>query len=168
MQSISKHRPAEATGLERTSMAAATEVNWAKLRGEFPALANWTYLDTARKTVPPRCQEAVMRDYWNDIAETAGADAWSAVNVAETRAAMAALLGAKPAEIAFTKNTTEGLNIAAHAFDLRPGDNVVLTDMEHVANVWCVAALGCEGGRDPFRKKPRWMSAGGGFSRADG
>ena len=117
-------------------MAAANEVNWTKLREEFPALANWTYLDTARKTVPPRCQEAAMRDYWNDISATAGAEAWSAVNVAETRSAMAALLGAKPAEIAFTKNTTEGLNIAAHAFDLRPGDNIVLTDMEHVANVW--------------------------------
>ena len=117
-------------------MTAANEVNWAKQRGEFPALANWTYLDTARKTVPPRCQETAMRDYWSDIVETAGAEAWSAVNVAETRSAMAALLGAKPAEIAFTKNTTEGLNIAAHAFDLRPGDNIVLTDMEHVANVW--------------------------------
>ena len=57
-------------------------------------------------------------------------------NVAETRAVMAQLLGAKPAELAFTKNTTEGLNIAAHGFDLRPGDNIVLTDMEHVANIW--------------------------------
>jgi selenocysteine lyase/cysteine desulfurase len=112
------------------------EVNWAQLRDEFPALANWTYLDTARKTVPPRCQQLAMQDYWRDIGETAGADAWSAVNVAETRTAMAALLGAKPAEIAFTKNTTEGLNIAAHAFDLQPGDNIVLTDLEHVANVW--------------------------------
>jgi selenocysteine lyase/cysteine desulfurase len=113
-----------------------TAVNWLQLRGEFPALANWTYLDTARKTVPPRCQELAMQEYWRDISETAGVEAWSAVNVAETRVAMARLLGAKPAEIAFTKNTTEGLNIAAHAFALQPGDNIVLTDMEHVANVW--------------------------------
>ncbi len=113
-----------------------TTPNWAQLRAEFPALARWTYLDTARKSVPPRCQERSMQDYWHDIAETAGADAWSAVNVAETREVMSRLLGAKPAEIAFTKNTTEGLNIAAHAFDLRSGDNIVLTDMEHVANVW--------------------------------
>ena len=111
-------------------------VNWSKLREEFPALSRWTYLDTARKSLPPRCQERAMQEYWRDITETAGADAWSAVNVAETREVMARLLGAKPAEIAFTKNTTEGLNIAAHAFDLRPGDNIVLTDMEHVANVW--------------------------------
>lgn len=113
-----------------------TAVNWSKIREEFPTLAHWTYLDTARKTVPPRCQEQAMLDYCRDIRETAGADAWSAVNVAETRDVMARLLGAKPAEIAFTKNTTEGLNIAAHAFDLKAGDNIVLTDMEHVANVW--------------------------------
>jgi len=56
--------------------------------------------------------------------------------ITETRAALARLLGINPAEIAFTKNTTEGLTIAAHAFDLAAGDNIVLTDMEHVANVW--------------------------------
>lgn len=111
-------------------------VNWQQLREEFPTLEHWTYLDTARKTVPPRCQEQAMQDYCRDIRETAGAEAWSAVNVADARADMADLLGAKPAEIAFTKNTTEGLVIAAHAFDLRAGDNIVLTDMEHVANVW--------------------------------
>jgi selenocysteine lyase/cysteine desulfurase len=110
--------------------------DWSKLRDEFPTLRHWTYLDTARKTVAPRCQEEAMREYTRDVYENAGADAWSALNVAETRAAMAQLLGAKPAEIAFTKNTTEGLYIAANGVDLGPGDNILLTDMEHVANVW--------------------------------
>jgi len=113
-----------------------TGIDWARIRAEFPALANWTYLDTARKTLPPRCQERAMQEYWRDIGDTAGADAWSAENVGATRVELATLLGAKPGEIAFTKNTTEGLNIAAHAFDLQPGDNIVLTDMEHVANIW--------------------------------
>jgi hypothetical protein len=31
-----------------------TQPDWAKLRAEFPTLEHWTYLDTARKTVPPR------------------------------------------------------------------------------------------------------------------
>jgi selenocysteine lyase/cysteine desulfurase len=112
------------------------EPDWNKLRDEFPTLANWTYLDTARKTVAPRCQEEAMRDYMRDVYDNAGADAWSALNVAATRETIANLLGAKPAEIAFTKNTTEGLYIAANGVELRPGDNIVLTDMEHVANVW--------------------------------
>ncbi|HLF24563.1 MAG TPA: aminotransferase class V-fold PLP-dependent enzyme [Burkholderiales bacterium] len=110
--------------------------DWNALRDEFPTLRHWTYLDSARKTIAPCCQEQAMREYTRDVYENAGADAWSAVNVAETRAELAQLLGANPREIAFTRNTTEGLNIAAHAFDLKPGDNVVLTNMEHVANVW--------------------------------
>ncbi len=110
--------------------------DWKALREEFPTLARWTYLDVARKTVAPRCQERALQEYIRDVYENAGAGAWAAANIAETRALLAQLLGAKPAEIAFTKNTTEGLNIAAHAFDLRPGDNVVLTDMEHPANLW--------------------------------
>lgn len=113
-----------------------TTPDWKTLRGEFPTLERWTYLDVARKTVPPRCQEQALLEYTRDVYENAGADAWSALNAATTRSTLARLLGAKPSEIAFTKNTTEGLNIAAHGFDLRPGDNIVLTDMEHLANVW--------------------------------
>jgi len=111
-------------------------LDWAAVRAEFPTLERWTFLDVARKTPAPRCQERAMQAYLRDIYEEAGAQAWSVPQITETRAALARLLGAKPAEIAFTKNTTEGLTIAAHAFDLAAGDNIVLTDMEHVANVW--------------------------------
>jgi cysteine desulfurase / selenocysteine lyase len=110
--------------------------DWEALRREFPTLERWTYLDVARKTVPPRAQAQALEDYTRDVYENAGAHAWSAENTGRARGALAKLLGAKPAEIAFTKNTTEGLNIAAHGFDLQPGDNIVLTDMEHLANVW--------------------------------
>ena len=110
--------------------------DWTALREEFPTLARWTYLDVARKTIPPRCQERALQDYVRDVYDNAGAEAWAATLVPETRAALAQLLGAKPQEIAFTRNTTDGLNIAAHAFELKPGDNVVLTDLEHTANRW--------------------------------
>ena len=113
-----------------------TTPDWKLLREEFPTLERWTYLDVARKTVPPRCQEQALLEYTRDVYQNAGASAWAASNTASARAAIAKLLGAKPSEIAFTKNTTEGLNIAAHGFDLQPGDNVVLTNMEHLANVW--------------------------------
>jgi selenocysteine lyase/cysteine desulfurase len=110
--------------------------DWNALRGEFPTLRNWTYLDSARKSIPPRCQAQALEAYTRDVYENAGADAWAATNVAETRALLAQVLGAQPGEIAFTKNTTEGLNIAAHGLELKAGDNIVLTDMEHMANVW--------------------------------
>ena len=110
--------------------------DWKALREEFPTLRNWIYLDSARKSIPPRCQALAMEAYTRDVYENAGADAWAATNVAETRALLAEVLGAQPGEIAFTRNTTDGLNIAAHGFELKPGDNIVLTDMEHMANVW--------------------------------
>ena len=110
--------------------------DWEALRKEFPTLERWTYLDIARKTIPPRCQEQALQEYTRDVYETAGADAWAAGNTGKTRSKLAKLLGAKPSELAFTKNTTEGLNIAAHGFALKPGDNIVLTDMEHLANIW--------------------------------
>ena len=113
-----------------------TQPDWQALRNEFPTLAKWTYLDVARKTIAPRCAEWAMQEYCRDVYDNAGEDAWSARNVETTRNLMAQLLGAKPGELAFMKNTTEGLNIAAHAFDLKAGDNIVLTDMEHVNNIW--------------------------------
>ena len=112
------------------------EIAWSTLRAEFPTAERWTYMDCARKMIPPRCQAQAVQAYFRDVYENAGADAWAATNVAEARTEMARLLGAKPSEIAFTKNTTEGITIAANAFELKAGDNIVLTDMEHVANVW--------------------------------
>jgi len=113
-----------------------TTNDWTALRAEFPTLAHWTYLDVARKTIPPRCQEQAVQSYYQDVYEEAGEDAWAASNVALGRAELAQLLGARPSEIAFTKNTTEGLAIAANAFPLKAGDNIVLTDQEHIANIW--------------------------------
>jgi selenocysteine lyase/cysteine desulfurase len=109
--------------------------DWKALRREFPTLERWVYLDNARKSAAPRCQARAMEEYTRDVYEHAGAWAWAADNIAQARALLAGLLGAQPAEIAFTKNTTEGLNIAAHAFELQPGDNIVITELEHPANV---------------------------------
>lgn len=57
----------------------------------------------ARETDAPRSQERALQEYTRDYYENAGADAWAAANVAETRALMAQLLGAKREEIAFTQ-----------------------------------------------------------------
>ncbi len=113
-----------------------THPDWTKLREQFPTLRNWTYLDTARKMMPPLCQERALRAYWSDVTENLGAQAWSANGVAQARERLAQMLGAKITEIAFTKNTSEGLCIASNGLDLRPGDNIVLTNMEHIANLW--------------------------------
>ena len=55
---------------------------------------------------------------------------------AAARAAAARLLGATPGEIALTPNTSTGLNVAAGALPLQPGDVVLLSDREFPANVY--------------------------------
>ena len=68
-------------------------VDWAALRLEFPTLEKCTYLDIARKTIPPKCQQQAVESYFRDVYDNAGADAWSADNVALGRAEVAQLLG---------------------------------------------------------------------------
>jgi cysteine desulfurase/selenocysteine lyase len=57
----------------------------------------------------------------------------------EARAKVVAFIGARsPAEVVFTKNVTEALNLVAYSWgraNLREGDVVVLTEMEHHANL---------------------------------
>ena len=53
-----------------------------------------------------------------------------------TRRAAARLIGARPSEIAFVKNTTEGILMVANGLRWRPGDNVVICDRGFPANVY--------------------------------
>lgn len=55
---------------------------------------------------------------------------------ARGRRACAELIGARPEEIALGANTTYGLNLAATALGLSPGDRVLLMDGEFPANVY--------------------------------
>lgn len=56
---------------------------------------------------------------------------------------VAAFIGADPDEVALTRNTTEGMNFAANGIDLSPGDEVLLSTMEH------------PGGTHPWRLKAK-------------
>ena len=63
-----------------------------------------------------------------------------------TRAKVAAFLGAaSPDEVVFTKSATESINLVAFglAWSLKPGDEILITEMEHHANLvpWQQLAL---------------------------
>ena len=49
------------------------------------------------------------------------------------RSALAAYVGCSPHDLAFVQNATTGVNLAARALDLRPGDEVLATDLEYGA-----------------------------------
>jgi selenocysteine lyase/cysteine desulfurase len=54
----------------------------------------------------------------------------------QVRKKFASLINAQPSEIAFVKNTSEGLNIAANGIKFNPGDNVIINELEHGSNVY--------------------------------
>lgn len=106
------------------------------LRMEFPVTEQCAYLNHASiAPLPNPVREAMAefiadRGLWCDRQEK-----YERVPD-DLRGALAQLIGATPDEIGFVQNTSEGLNIAAHALPLRAGDNVIFCDMEFPSNVY--------------------------------
>ena len=51
------------------------------------------------------------------------------------RTKLAAFVGASPGEVAITSNTTEGLNFVVNGLDLKPGDEVLISNLEHPGHI---------------------------------
>ncbi len=100
--------------------------DWRAIRSEFPALSNWTYLNSATfGQIPRRAIEAVGR-HWQHRDELACGDFLSWYDDADRlRAAIARLIHASAADIAFIPNAASGLAMVAGGLDWKPGDNLV-------------------------------------------
>ena len=122
-----------------------TQPDWERLRQEFPTTSRWTYLDTARKAILPKRIEVGARDWFQDIYEHAGDEAFSMEAVEDTRRVVAEVFGAPSEQIALIKNTSEGINVVARGFPWLAGDNVVISDTEHVNNTLPWRRLGERG-----------------------
>ncbi len=129
------------------------------IRAQFPSLSRLengrptVFFDNAAGTqVPQRCIDRIVDYLATSNANSHGAFATSVRTdalVSETRAAVADLLGASdPAEVAFGANMTTLTQAFARAFgrDLREGDEIVTTRLEHEANVSPWLGLGEEHG----------------------
>lgn len=108
----------------------------AAVRSEFPVTKRMLYLDSAHQTPLAASVRAALHDFYSEGHETAGPKPVWLRRVEQTRERVAALLNAAPGEIAFTKNTSEGLNIAANAVPLVAGDNVLLIEGDHPNNAY--------------------------------
>ncbi|GAB3627576.1 cysteine desulfurase [Pandoraea terrae] len=106
------------------------------IRIEFPVTNRMLYLDSAHQT--PLCirVRAALEQFFTEGYEMAGPKPVWLERVEVVRARLANFIGAAPDEIAYTKNTSEGLNIAANAIDLKPGDNVLMIEGDHPNNAY--------------------------------
>ncbi len=154
------------TAAGRTGAPGGPALDVARIRADFPILERevngrpLVYLDSGNTSQKPRpVIEAVAEHYRRHNANVArsvhtlGTEATEAYE--DARAKVAAFVGAaSPDEIVFTKNSTEAINLVAHAFTagalhggtasggpadprfrLGPGDEIVVTEMEHHSNI---------------------------------
>ncbi len=130
----------------------------AKIRADFPILSReidghpLVYLDSANTSQKPRQVIDTLTHYYEQCnanvaraVHTLGTEATEAYEGA--RAKIATFIGANNAdEVVFTKNSSEALNLVAYAFSnagpqgdprfqLGPGDEVVISEMEHHSNI---------------------------------
>src|SRR5450432_927239 len=149
-----------ATGQLPAGSTAAGSFDVAAVRADFPILARTVrggsplvYLDSGATSHKPRQVLDAERDFYtrhNSAAHRGahllGEEATDAYEGARLK--VAEFLGADAGEIVFTKSATEGLNLVAYAmsnaatagpesarFVVGPGDSIVITEMEHHANL---------------------------------
>ncbi|MEP7012592.1 MAG: cysteine desulfurase-like protein [Acidobacteriota bacterium] len=112
------------------------------VRGSFPALlGDWVYLDNAGGSQTLATVADRVRDYLLTTNVQLGAtyepSRRAAARVAAGRAAAAELFGSTPGEVILGGSSTQLLQNFARSIgeDLQPGDEVVVTDCDHEANV---------------------------------
>ncbi|MCP3445268.1 aminotransferase class V-fold PLP-dependent enzyme [Bradyrhizobium sp. CCGUVB14] len=113
----------------------------AAIRRQFPVTERLLYLDSAHQTPLATSVREALIGFYREGLETAGPKPVWLDRIEQVRARVAKLLNAAPAEIAFTKNTSEGMNIAANALPLTAGDNVLLVEGDHPNNAYAFLNL---------------------------
>jgi selenocysteine lyase/cysteine desulfurase len=109
---------------------------------EFPWTSDVVYLNAAGiGPLPERTRRAIEEFAALRAAPHKLSEKTLFGTLAESRRLAAALIHADPAEIALAPNTSYGVNLAARALPLEPGDIVLLSDREFPANVYPWLAL---------------------------
>lgn len=138
-----------ATSPQPPAELAPGELDVASVRADFPILQrqvgdrSLVYLDSANTSQKPQVVIDAIAEHYREhnanvarAMHTLGAEATAAYEGG--RARIASFIGAaRPEEIVFTKNASEALNLAAHTLGARlgPGDEVVVSVMEHHSNI---------------------------------
>ena len=120
--------------------------NEGERRAAFPVTREWVYFNHAAVGPLPAPAHAAARAFGDDLS-TMGEKHWEqdSLRMEAVRDSLARLVGAAREEIAFTRNTSEGLSVLARGLDWRAGDNVVVPAGEFPANVYPWLALAGRG-----------------------
>ncbi len=117
------------------------------IKSQFPIFAHWpalVYLDSAATSQKPHSVIQTISQFYEKENASVHRGLYELSSKATqryeaVRNKVCELIGAHNAKtIAFTKGTTESINIVAQSFlkkNLKPGDNVVISAMEHHANL---------------------------------
>jgi len=111
-------------------------LNLDEVRDQIPLLSKNVYLDNAGAGPPPIVVHKAMQsflDEWRDYGEKW--DAWL-LEIVKARERFAQLIGAKVEEVANVPNVTSGLAAIATALDLKPRNNVVVSELNFPTNVY--------------------------------
>ena len=107
-----------------------------RVRQAFPVLSEVTYLNVGTYGLMP---EPALIEFQAMQAEFErkgqASDHAFGRKAEETRQRIAEMIGAQVAEIAFTRNATDGINLVLAGIDWKPGDEVITTDEEHEAMI---------------------------------
>jgi selenocysteine lyase/cysteine desulfurase len=112
-------------------------MDWTSLREQFPVARRWAFFDHAAVAPLSGPAQRAVIEWAADMADNGDVHEplWFR-RTNEVRGLAGRLLGADPLDVAFVKNTSEGIGIVAEGFPWRPGDNVVTTAEEYPANLY--------------------------------
>ena len=117
-----------------------TEKYWLRIRNDQFFLPGWrAFLNNGSLGIAPRPVVNAVAKFLENSAGLVTDDypRWGYETLDEQRAEMAEVVGCRKDELAFTHNATEAMSIIAGGLDLKPGDEVVLTDQEHPSGRCC-------------------------------
>jgi cysteine desulfurase / selenocysteine lyase len=106
-------------------------------RSEFPITENYVFFNNAAISSPPTRVTSAVCGLFNGFAHDGITRYPEWMQLADaTRASFARLINAGPSEIAFTGNTSDGLNVVAAGLAWKPGDKILLTVPDFPSNVY--------------------------------
>jgi selenocysteine lyase/cysteine desulfurase len=106
-----------------------------RFRRQMPVAERWAYFDHAAVApISDPAHQALVA--WANQSTREGDTVWPSWSrrVGEIRQSVASLVGADPREIAFVRNTTEGIGLVAEGLPWAAGENVVVLADEFPSN----------------------------------